>query len=173
MDNNGECCQVGKSFFPGPELLGSKAMVTAGLFGFTSLQVLYLHEELDCELSSKFKWADVDFLAQAIQREKFSDIGVVHKTMGDVHEFIGANGATKLALFTDHPFHRMFSMKTASWLSHWFEYLGEIELCRPVPLHISRVTSTIFKVETSQGRYFLKALCINLTKIETHSRWLN
>lgn len=47
MGNDVEYCEVGSPFSLGPDLLGCQATDTVGSFRFTSLQVLYLHDELD------------------------------------------------------------------------------------------------------------------------------
>ena len=92
-------------------------MATAGLFGFTSLQVLYLHDELDFEPSSKIKWADANLmteLSEAMMKQRddtddkriASELKVVHEVVGYVHEFVRPNGATKLQSLVDRRFHR-------------------------------------------------------------------
>lgn len=142
LNNNVECCAVGKPFSFGPDLLGSQAIVTAGFFGLTSLQVLNLHDELDFEPSSTSKWADANLMTElseaAIKQRYDTDDKRKAKELG-----------------------REWGIEAACWFRHSLEKLGEVELRGPALSYLSSVTSTIFRVETNQGWYFLKAPCVN------------
>lgn len=163
----------------GPDYFGLAPTNAPQISGFTTLIVVYCHNDLPGELlPSNFQWADaqlVRLLRDHIgdKTECNNDMELVHRAFQVVDELVCEDGETKLNSIRDKRYHREWYISATQWFREWVKNLDEAELgtginsLEPVLQLSSSATSTILKLPSHHGSYYLKAPCIDSTELAT------